>query len=359
MKLIGSRTFLLVLCAAIVAFVFNLFLGDRLAAHFATWSVAKKYHLVEPRAPLVINTREEVRVNEANDLVAVINKSKGKVVAVVDMGLGAPALRGAATALSADGLFVTSKLSLEGVKQDSLVLVSGDGRAHKVTKIVFDGATNIALLKTDITGLSVASFAKREDVLPAERVMLLGSTTNGNPYFLASFISSGESLSAGAWSSELPSHSLPMQAVSGSVPGQGVFMLSGELAGMWDGNSVVPASVIAEAVGSYLSSGGVIARPYFGFAYTYIPASFATNGSQTAGFLVTKLINKTAPTTNSPAAVAGLVVGDIIRKVAGQDVASSPTPDILLTGASVNKSISFEIVRNGKSLVINITPIQQ
>lgn len=347
----------IILIAVACSLLINVFLGDWVTAKVSTWHWVRKYHVVEPRAPLVINTREEVRVNDTNDLIAGLNRSKTKVAAIVEVAPdSSKKLVGAAAVMSADGLFLSSKLALGAGKPELLRIVTNDGGVHPVQSITFDPVTNAALLKTTAAGFSVVSFANADEVAAGQRAILLGLEANGQPYFLTSYISSAEAVGVSVLSSDVPARTIGLQAVSGAVPGQAVFTASGNLLGLWDGVSVIAGSVLREFTAAYFTDGSKLARPTYGFSYLIRREETANREKLVPGLQVLKLDTKPAVLPNGPAAKAGLQEGDVITKIAGVSTASAPFPDAVLYAQKPGVPVQFEVYRGLGTLSITVTP---
>lgn len=355
MKKVISIIVIAVFCSLIV----NVFFADWVVAKVSTWHWVRKYQVVEPRAPLVINTREEVRVNDANDLVASLNRSKTKVAGVVQVAPdGSKKLVGAAVVMSADGLFLSSKLGLGDGKLETLRVVMADGRLFPIESVTSDPLSNAVLLRTSASGFSVVSFASADETSAGQRAIWLSLEANGQSYFLTSFVSSSEMAGTGVLSSDAPARTIGVQAVNGAVPGQAVFSVSGSLLGLWDGTSLIAGSVLKEVTSSYFARAGKVIHPVYGFSYVVISAVAAEQNKLTPGLRVTKPADGKLPAVlaNSPAAKAGLQEGDIITKVGGTSMSNAGFPDSILMAQAPGMPVAVEVYRGLGSLTITITP---
>lgn len=336
--------------------LFNLLFGDLLQAKISTWGWVEKYKLVSPNAPLIINTREEVRPSDANDVISAISNHKNKVVAVVSVVSGVPSLQGSAVALTSDGLYLTTRAVVQDRPANNFMVVQGDGRRVGVEQIYLDPVTTLAILKTKSSGLSVVSFFNARDIVAGQRILLLGAEATGEPYVLTSVLSGKEAMSGGVHFSDLPSRVLPLQAVIGAMPGQAVLDLSGALVGIWDGGRLVPGSVVQESLSSLLS-GGKIDRPVFGFYYRAVARTEVDNSDLVPGLHVVSLTgDKPAVVPGLPAYKAGLRAGDIIVKIGDVDVSATPTPEVLLSSAKPGSGVVFVVNRSGELLNMTVTP---
>lgn len=327
----------------VIVFLLNTLFGDSLAAKLATQRWVQRYHLVQPRAPLVINTREEVRVSDTNDTIGTISKNQEKVAAVVLSQNGADTLRGAALAAISDGVWLSVGAAVNGAPLENLYIVTNTGARERVTKVVQDPGTSLVLLHTAMRGLAVPTFRSAKSAVVGERVILLGAQQDGAVYYVTSSVSSAEQTASGVLSADMPARTLPLQPVSGLMPGQTGFEYSGQVTGIFDGKIFVPASVIQEMVTAYVSHQGSIVRPVFGFLYVWQHGA----GTQ-AGLLVTKR------TEGSPAARAGIMEGDVITKVGQQEVGTAVLPDALLSTAAADAQVVLTVQRGGKTLELTV-----
>lgn len=354
-----KRIILIVALSVLCSLVLSVFLGDLIAAKVSTWQWVRKYHIVEPRAPLVINTREEVRVNDTNDLVASLNRSKTKVAAVVQTTPdGSRKLVGSATVVSADGLFLSSKLGLGDGKLESLRIVMTDGAVYPIESVISDPVSNAVLIKTAANGFSVVSFANADEVTAGQRAILLGLEASGQPYFLTSYISSAEMVGSGVLFSDTPARIIGLQMVNGTIPGQAVFTASGNVVGLWDGGLLIAGSVLKELTASYFANSSKIVRPTYGFSYIAISADAAKRDKLTAGLRVTKLVDGKLPAVliSSPAAKAGLQEGDIITKIGDVNMASVSFPDATLFAQKPGVAVQMEVYRGLGTLSLSVIP---
>lgn len=354
-----KKAILIIVVSILGSLIVTVFAADWVTAKVSTWQWVRKYHIVEPRAPLVINTREEVRVHDTNDLIASLNRSKTKVAAVVQIAPdGSKKLVGAAAVMSADGLFLSSKLALGDGKFESLRIAMTDGTMYPLESVVVDPVSSAVLIKTTASGFSVVSFANADEVAAGQRALLLSLAANGQPYFLTSYISSAEMVGSGVLLSDVPARAIGLQTVAGAIPGQAVFTASGNLIGMWDGGSLIAGSILKELTASYFANAGKITRPVYGFSYISISADAAKRDKGMAGLRVTKPTDGKAPAVlaNSPAAKAGLQEGDIITKIGDVHMATSNFPDAVLFAQKPGNPLQIEVYRGLGTLSLSLVP---
>jgi S1-C subfamily serine protease len=239
----------------------------------------------------------------------------------------------------------------------NLLVVQSDGTTRTVSRIALDPMSGAAFLTTNASGLSVVRFVTDNSLTAGDRVGFLGAGVDGSPYFAASFVSGFERTSDGPNSSDAVSRVLPIEPTTGLLPGQAVLTLSGDMAGMWDGVSVIPGSVLSEAVTSLVQNQGQVIRPVFGFSYAVSSSIPAKASGKVAGLLVTPQEGlKTAVVAGSAAQKAGLAMGDIIVKIGDVDLAATRVPDAVLAAQKPGATVTFVVQRAGSTVNLSLVP---
>jgi hypothetical protein len=146
----------LLVATFLLSFVLTAFFGDWFVERVALLPLVRKYEIVKPRTPLVINTREEVRISDTSDLVAIANKSKDRLAALTEEASGVVRLRGSLVAISSDGWYLASKQSF-GSKDPKGLFVKTENGTEAVDQLVFDDFTDIVLVKTKLLSRAVMS----------------------------------------------------------------------------------------------------------------------------------------------------------------------------------------------------------
>jgi S1-C subfamily serine protease len=334
----------LLVATFLLSFVLTAFFGDWFVERVALLPLVRKYEIVKPRTPLVINTREEVRISDTSDLVAIANKSKDRLAALTEEASGVVRLRGNLVAISSDGWYLASKQSF-GSKDPKGLFVKTENGTEAVDQLVFDDFTDIVLVKTKLLSRAVMSIAPSRDFTAGDRVALLAILENTKIYALSSVLGSEEYLPFGEFQSESPVRVALLQKTDGLVPGQAVVNIKGDMVGLWVGDHMVSASIVQEAITKFFSQQN-LARPYFGFSYQRV---LETN-STPLGLKVVSV----APL--SPAKFAGLQVGDIILKINDLEVKDSAIADSLLTSLVPDKSYAFQVARGSNQLTLSLKP---
>src|SRR5581483_4619347 len=106
-----------------------------------------------------------------------------------------------------------------------------------------------------------------------------------------------------------------------------IFDSSGDLAGLWDGDSVVASDILKEICSNFLANQGRMLRPQFGFHYRAVSEAEALVFQVPAGVKVLDVASGGA------AQKAGLLPGDIIRSWNGNNVDGSAALEALLAAS--------------------------
>ncbi len=329
----------------VISFLLSSLFGPWFVERLAQNNWAKKYNILNTRTPLVINTREEVRISETQDLVAIGGKSKERVAALVRAETASSSqLLASLVAVSSDGWYIAPKQVLVGVPLEQLRVLSESGRGV-VSRLVVDPDTDLSFIKSDLAPRSVMPIAISSDLVPGSRTAFVGLLDLGQLYLLSGVVSSPEFVSSGSWVAGQPTRKVLLQVPEGSVPGQAVVNNNADLAGVWSGNQMIPASVVQESVNKLLSAEG-FARASFGFSVNL-----------SSGFGQPRVMTVSDVQPKSPATVAGLKVGDKILEVDGKRVEGESLPDKLFSQLIPGKTYNIKIVREEKELVLSILPV--
>lgn len=166
------RVFFVLIAAIILSQLFSILFGRWLTAKVSTLPLLSRYKLVSPQAPIVINTREEVRVSDSGDVQQALAAIRPKLSLLVSDNGGQVTVLGGALNLTSDGLFVTVKSAVDGQKLSNLKIKLDDGTLAPVVKLTPDNATDLVILKADLQNLPVADFASSKDASAGQRVIL-------------------------------------------------------------------------------------------------------------------------------------------------------------------------------------------
>jgi serine protease Do len=304
--------------------VFNRFIFPKLSTVRGFSWVGK----LQSSSPVVINRREEVRLNEGVNLIELTKQAQTVVVSIYASGPN-PILLGNGLIITSDGTIFTTK---DVIKDNAQITVAtNDGGVYPAQVRAQDPKSPIAVISIAARDLPVAQFSDAANMQTAQRVFALGKT---NMEFTRQFASGlvTRTLSnhldfARNLSTEAFENTIATDAdLTADYIGGPVVNLQGLIIGMVIGNTgqILPAEAIDGAVKTYLEK-GKITRPYFGMTYQMIGKNLAKVKGWSAGGAQVAALE-----ANSPAAKSGLLAGDLIMEINGQKIDSSSLEQILL-----------------------------
>ena len=236
----------------------------------------------------------------------------------------APSARGTGTGavISADGFIVTANHVVADA--DEIEIVLQDGRTAHARVVGLDPGTDIAVLKTDATGLVPARFGDSAVLDIGDWVVAIGAPFGLEQTVTAGIVSAKSRSDVGLATFE--NYIQTDAAINPGNSGGPLANLDGEIVGINSaissksgGNDgigfAVPASVARRVVDSIIATGRV-ARGFLGVGVQSADDELLASlgATDTAGVVVN------AVTNGSPAAAAGLAPGDVITAVDGQRI---------------------------------------
>lgn len=338
-----------IVLSVILTLFINIFFGRFLSAKISTWPLLNRWKIISPQAPIVINNREEVRVNDTQDLQKIISQTRARISAIVTVGNNQAVLLGGAVNLTSDGLFLTAKSVVAGVKPDSLSVKLDDGTMAKIYAVVPDPASNLVLIKASINNAPTATLGVSKNLGVGERIIFLSPTLkNFSPDFQGSFVSQSQLNNYGATlDSDVPNFTFGAQSTGPLLAGQTVVNVSGEIVGLWDGNNIVSSDVIKDLAENYLS-GSKFLRPAFGFNFQNIPPVEAAMLNVSLGARVKKV------ESSGVALKAGLKADDIITAINGTALTEDSPLEYFLQKFKPGDKVKFTVARGNNKIDLNL-----
>jgi len=288
--------------------------------------------------------------------------------------IGRQRVVGSGAIVSADGYIITNAHVVEGAERVRVVIhqrttddavaqfLTGGGTQTLDARVVGSSSEiDLALLKVDTTGLPAIPLADYHKIRQGELVFAFGS-----PEGLPNSVSMGV-VSAVARQPDPDSPTLylqtdapinpgnsggPLVNADGALVGINTFILS-QSGGSQGLGFAIPSAVVAAAIPD-LKAYGRLRRGMVGLDVQANSSELAEglNLSQSSGVLVSDVL------PDSPAAEAGVSIGDIVAAIGGQ-----PTPTIALFGLEMSshkpgEKLTFDLLRDSKHLTPTITVIE-
>lgn len=262
---------------------------------------------------------------------------------------------GSGLIVESDGYIITNNHVIDGA--DEIIVRLNDRRELKAEVVGTDARSDIALLKVDAESLPVVKVGSSRDLKVGEWVMAIGS-----PFGFDHSVSVGVVSALGR---SLPSENyVPFiqtdVAINPGNSGGPLFNLDGEVVGInsqiysrtggFMGLSFAIPIDVAMNVVNQLKEKGHVSRGWLGVLIQDVNRDLAESFGmdKPSGALVAKVLD------DSPAAEAGLKVGDVIVEFNGQPVNYSSDLPPLVGRAEVGKAARVKIIRNGKTRILNV-----
>ncbi len=274
---------------------------------------------------------------------------------------------GSGVIVSKDGYIVTNNHVVEDA--DEVEVVLSNNKTYKAKVIGKDPDTDIALVKIEGSNLPSIEFANSDSVLVGEWVLAVG-----NPFNLSSTVTAGivsakgrninlhdEDVAKGSSNTSIESFIQTDAAVNPGNSGGALVNVSGQLVGIntaiasptgsYAGYSFAVPSNIVKKVIFDLEKFGVSQRGFLGVTIRTMDDETA----KTAGFDRPYGVYVDGVNKGSAGDEAGLKNKDVITKINGFAVNSSPELQEQVAQYRPGDKISVEFIRNGESHTATVT----
>jgi len=261
--------------------------------------------------------------------------------------------------INAAGYIVTNNHVVEGATDIRVKIADGRDMAAKV--VGRDPKTDLALIKVEASGLAVIPLGDSTKLQVGEPVMAIG-----NPFGLEQTVTTGIVSATGRAIGQGPYDDF-IQTDASINPGNSggpLINAQGQAVGInaaifsQTGGSVGIGFAIpidqAKSVVTQLAGSGKVTRGWLGVTIQPLTAELAKgfNVTEGTGALVAGVQDK------SSAARAGIKAGDIITQYGGQKVSTSADLPKLVAATPVGRQVPVTVVREGKTVALNVTIAQ-
>lgn len=266
---------------------------------------------------------------------------------------------GSGVVISPDGYIVTNNHVVDGATD--IRVTTSNRRVMKAKLIGTDPLTDLAVIKVDATDLASVPWGDSKEVRPGETVLAFGNpygfrftvtrgivsalnrpNPDGDPRKPGEFIQTDAAINPG-------NSGGPLVDARGEVVGINTFLISPS--GSFSGMGFAIPSQIAKPTVDALIRDGKVSHGRMGISVTDVTpenAKFFDESSAT-GAVVTQV------ESGSPAAKAGLQVGDVITSINGEKVNDAGELQVTVGQKQPGTKIAVDLLRNGKSMSIPIT----
>lgn len=268
--------------------------------------------------------------------------------------------------IKADGLILTNAHVVSGA--DTVTVKLKDGREYSGRVMGTDPLTDVAVVKIQANNLPTVAVGNSEALRPGEWAIAIG-----NPLGLDNTVTVGIISATGRRSSQVgvPDKRVGFiqtdAAINPGNSGGPLLNQRGEVIGMNTAiiggaqglGFAIPINT-AQRIADQLIAKGKVDHPYLGIQMTtltpeikkQINSSNETdiNVQDDEGVLVVRVMK------NSPAASAGLKVGDVIKKINGQSVKTADEVQQAVDRAAIGGNLQVELRRGGQTTALTVQP---
>jgi serine protease Do len=252
---------------------------------------------------------------------------------------------GSGFVIDRNGHVLTNNHVVDGA--DRVTLIGSDGRKWTGKVVGTDAKDDLAVVKVDKLDLPPVAMGDSDKLQVGELVMAIGSPfgldqtvtvgvvsargrrLDGTPYAFEDFIQTDAAINHG-------NSGGPLVNMNGEVVG-----VNSRIAGEGSGIGFSVSGNIAKRVAQALIKEGRVRRPYIGVQLQPLTPELAPQFHADKGVLVNSVLD------GSPAAKAGIKVGDVIVAVDGRPVVRSDEVVRSVQGHNVGQQVKLTVLREG------------
>jgi serine protease Do len=295
----------------------------------------------------------------------VINVAAQVVPAVVNVAItqqsafgGTVSGNGSGVVLKSNGYILTNNHVVDGATSIVVRLGTKDMTAKVVGT---DPQSDLAVIKVPASGLPVAMIGKSGDLQVGQVVIAVGSPFGLDKTVTEGIVSALHRTNLGtgvaAYTNLIQTDAAinpgnsggPLVDVRGEVVGINTFLISssGTFSGM---GFAIPTQIVRPTVEALIRDGKV-SHGYMGLGITDVTPENAKffDSNDNRGAIVTQVEG------NSPAAKAGLKVGDLITRIDGHEISDASQLQVLVGQTYPGTTIKLQVLRDGKGMDLPVT----
>ena len=270
---------------------------------------------------------------------------------------------GSGVIVSKEGHILTNHHVVAGMTEIGVQLT--DGRNFPAKLVGNDPPSDIAVLRIEAQGIEALPLGDSDTLRVGQQIFAVG-----NPYGLEESVTRGIISAKGRrTTSDSAIESIQHDAaVNQGNSGGPLLNVRGEIVGInsqifsrtggWQGISfAIPSNAAKQILGEIVKNGRVV-RGYLGMEMDDVTAVLAlrfgvrrqdVTAAHAQQFALPDADGAviTSVTQGSPAALCGLLPGDVVRSVNGRQVKSMEHVRQMIFGTEIGQEIEFEIIRNG------------
>ncbi len=284
-------------------------------------------------------------------IVSIQHDSSGNITAV-DTGSG--------VVLNSSGLIVTNAHVLAG--GDTFYVVTAPGQAQQIpaSQIWSDTVSDLAFLRTGISGLKPATLADSSNVVVGEPVIAIGNPLG---YYLKDTVTEGVVSGVGRDVTGASFYPLIQTdaAINPGNSGGALVNAQGQVIGITSLkfssstvqglNFAIPSNVVTQILQDFEQNGQVVR--------TWIGATLSQPWQDSVGLPTTSGLTVQSVIPNGPAATAGILAGDEIMAVDGTPVHTDIALTDILWSYKPGATVTVTIKRNGITMNVPVVLAQR
>jgi 2-alkenal reductase len=298
------------------------------------------------------------------DAVAKVSPAVVTVVNYLSGFGGGSQASGSGVIISKDGYVITNNHVVEGYQK--LEVIFRDGQSVEATLVGADPFADVAVLKIPGPVAGVAEFGNSDALNPGESVIAIGSPLGDykNTVTVGVVSATGRTISTqeGYQMEDLIQTDAainhgnsggPLVNLAGQVIGINTLVVrgSGGSPDQAEGLGFAIASNTVTAVSDQLIAKGYVSRPYLGITWALVTPDVArANGLPAQWGIYVKSVGE-----GSPAAQAGLQVGDFITQIDSTPLDGDHPFINTLLRYSVGQEVQVTVVRGTQTLTVKVT----
>lgn len=269
------------------------------------------------------------------------------------------AASGSGFIISTNGYILTNYHVIKGA--DSVTVSLYDGTTYDASLVGYDESNDIAVLKVDAENLTPVILGDSDALNIGDSVVAIGNPLGELTFSLTAGLVSAKDREVTLSSSVTMNLIQTDCAINSGNSGGALFNMYGEVVGVTNAKYsssssseasidnigfAIPINTIRPIVESIIEN-GYISKPYIGISVLDVSAETQMYGVP-AGAAIQEV------TEDSPAADAGLQVGDVITAVNGTAVDSTQLV-AYVKGTSVGDELTLTVYRQGQTLEVSVT----
>ncbi len=268
--------------------------------------------------------------------------------------------------INSSGQILTNSHVVDGA--DAVTVTLKDGRTFKGKVLGEDAVTDVAVIQIDANNLPTLALGQSDTLQPGEAVIAIGNPLGLNNTVTSGIISATDRSSSDIGASDKRVDYLQTDAaINPGNSGGPLLNIRGEVIGMNTAiiqgaqglGFAIPINTV-QKIAQELIAKGRVDHPYLGIQMvTLTPeikdriiARFGDkiNLSTNQGVLLVRIV------PNSPAAIAGLRPGDVIKSINNQPVLKVDEVQRLVENSKIGIPLQMQVERDSRNLQILVKP---